>query len=218
LLVPGAVLHLLLLLVPPLALTRIAPDRSDYPVILFLVGATAFYLAERRAEERTPRSAAPVTTAHSRRVQALALTTGIVMLATFWVALAEHLSARSERFRVVPAIGGAVMLVGILLRYAAIRVLGRFFVTEVAVRSAQPLVRSGVYRFVRHPSETGTLAIALGACLLLSSRVGIALWAAALVPVVLLRIRAEDRVLRTAFGDEFRRYAARVKRLLPLLY
>jgi protein-S-isoprenylcysteine O-methyltransferase Ste14 len=44
------------------------------------------------------------------------------------------------------------------------------------------------------------------------------LLAALLVPVVLARIRAEEKLLRTHFGGEYEAYRARTAKLIPRLY
>ena len=41
---------------------------------------------------------------------------------------------------------------------------------------------------------------------------------ALMIPPLLARIRAEERLLRSQFGDEYRAYCARTARLLPRLY
>jgi protein-S-isoprenylcysteine O-methyltransferase Ste14 len=107
------------------------------------------------------------------------------------------------------------MLVGIGLRVAAMTTLRAWFVTEISVPDNQPLVQRGIYGRLRHPSEAGTLAIALGAGLLLQSKAGLLLWLCGLLPLVRWRLRLEERELATAFGARFDQYAARVPRLLP---
>ena len=45
-----------------------------------------------------------------------------------------------------------LIYVGIALRISAIKVLGRYFTTSVAVVADQQLVEAGPYRLIRHPS------------------------------------------------------------------
>ncbi|MEO7000529.1 MAG: isoprenylcysteine carboxylmethyltransferase family protein, partial [Ktedonobacterales bacterium] len=49
-------------------------------------------------------------------------------------------------------IGIALMLVGVALRWYAIRALGRYFTRHVAITPGQEVVTTGPYRYVRHPS------------------------------------------------------------------
>ena len=56
----------------------------------------------------------------------------------------------------------AFLLSGLALRWTAILTLGRFFTPNVAVHPDQRIVRTGVYRYVRHPAYTGLLLAFLG--------------------------------------------------------
>src|SRR3954463_14059071 len=57
------------------------------------------------------------------------------------------------------AIGVAVMWAGLAVRVWAIATLGAAFRTTVEVEPGQAVVSSGPYRWVRHPSYTGLLAV-----------------------------------------------------------
>jgi protein-S-isoprenylcysteine O-methyltransferase len=100
-----------------------------------------------------------------------------------------------------------------------VRTLGRAFVTETrgvdVDDESTRLVETGVYAWLRHPSEAGNFAVALGACLLLGSGAAAVVVAAGVVPFTLLRLRREDVGLERAHGVQFRRYARRVKGLVP---
>jgi protein-S-isoprenylcysteine O-methyltransferase len=112
-------------------------------------------------------------------------------------------------------IGGLVlMLAGLALRWYSIRVLGASFTTEVAAQSGQVVVESGPYRWIRHPSYTGSLLTVLGVLL------NVASLAALIVAIAgyAYRIRVEERTLATALGRAYRDYMRRTKRLIPLLF
>ena len=79
------------------------------------------------------------------------------------------------------------------------------------------LVTSGVYGVIRHPSYLGLLVNALGWGLAFRSGVGVLLTALMILPL-LARIRAEEKLLRTQFGDEYGAYCARTSWLVPGLY
>ncbi|MFO0961193.1 MAG: isoprenylcysteine carboxylmethyltransferase family protein, partial [Isosphaeraceae bacterium] len=78
-----------------------------------------------------------------------------------------------------------------------------------------PLVERGIHGLVRHPSESGNLAAAFGAAGLLGSFAGLAIAALGLLPLVLHRIRIEDRLLFERHGEAFDRYRRRVGALFP---
>jgi protein-S-isoprenylcysteine O-methyltransferase Ste14 len=96
-------------------------------------------------------------------------------------------------------------------------VLGDRFSGLVAIQPGHTLVTRGVYGVIRHPSYLGLLVNALGWALAFRAGVGVLL-TALMIPPLLARIRAEERLLRTQFGDEYNTYCARTARLIPGLY
>ena len=108
------------------------------------------------------------------------------------------------------ALGGA-------LRLWPVFVLGNRFSGLVAIQPGHTLVTSGVYGVIRHPSYLGLLVNSLGWALAFRSGVGVLL-TALIVPPLLARIRAEEKLLRTHFGDDYDAYCARTWRLIPGLY
>ena len=70
---------------------------------------------------------------------------------------------------------------------------------------------------IRNPSYLGLLVSSLGWNLAFRSGVGVLLTALLLPPLV-ARMDAEERLLRTQFGDEYDAYRARTSRLIPGLY
>lgn len=113
--------------------------------------------------------------------------------------------------------GILVALAGIGLRLWAIRVLGRFFTSVIAVSPDQQVVDHGPYRLIRHPSYTGALITVLGAALCLANWLSLA----AIVPVFLAysyRIRVEESSLEGQLGHAYSDYRQRTKRLVPFIY
>src|SRR5215203_2830563 len=114
-------------------------------------------------------------------------------------------------------LGVVLFAVGGALRLWPVFVLGRRFSGLVAIQPGHTLVTSGVYGFIRHPSYLGLLVNALGWALAFRSGVGVLL-TALLVPPLLARIHAEERLLRDQFGTEYEAYCRRTWRLIPGLY
>ena len=103
------------------------------------------------------------------------------------------------------------------LRIWPVFVLGRRFSGLVAIQTGHTLVTGGLYAVIRHPSYLGLLVNSLGWALAFRSSVGVLL-TALLIPALVARIRAEERLLRTHFGGEYDAYCRRTSRLLPGLY
>jgi protein-S-isoprenylcysteine O-methyltransferase len=110
------------------------------------------------------------------------------------------------------------MAAGICIRSIAIRQLGRFHTPNVAIRADHRLMETGLYSLVRHPSYLGALLAFLGLGLALDNVFSLALIAVATPCLYLYRIREEDAVLLAAFGDRYRDYCARTRRLIPWVY
>ncbi|MBA2677105.1 MAG: isoprenylcysteine carboxylmethyltransferase family protein [Ktedonobacteraceae bacterium] len=115
-------------------------------------------------------------------------------------------------------LGIVLMYAGIALRLYAIKVLGRFFTTSVAVAPEQTVIETGPYRLIRHPSYTGILITLLGLGLSLTNN-----WLSllAIMGCVLIgfsyRIRVEEHVLQEHLGQRYREYMRRTKRLIPFV-
>jgi len=114
-------------------------------------------------------------------------------------------------------LGIGLFAVGGALRIWPVFVLGGRFSGLVAIQSGHTLVTSGIYGVIRHPSYMGLLVNSLGWGLTFRAGVGVLL-TALLIPPLLARIAAEERLLRTQFGDEYDDYRARTSRLIPGLY
>jgi protein-S-isoprenylcysteine O-methyltransferase Ste14 len=93
--------------------------------------------------------------------------------------------------------------------------LGRNWSVTLKVREQHVLVKSGVYRFVRHPMYLSFFLLGLAQMLLLpnwlagaSGLIGAGLFFA-------FRVLREERMMLESFGDEYRSYVAHTKRLIP---
>jgi protein-S-isoprenylcysteine O-methyltransferase Ste14 len=97
----------------------------------------------------------------------------------------------------------------------AILKLGRSFTANVTIQQRQRVEKTGVFRFVRHPSYTGLLVIFAGIGLNTRSSVGLAIIILPITLALLYRIHVEEKALSEAFGDEYQSYCRSTKRLIP---
>ena len=114
--------------------------------------------------------------------------------------------------------GCALMVAGMAFRWWAIRVLGRHFTVDVAIREDHKLIRSGPYRLLRHPSYTGSLATFYGFALALGSAWSLLLILIVVTAAFLWRIHIEERALVSAFPQDYPIYARETKRLIPFVW
>lgn len=82
------------------------------------------------------------------------------------------------------------------------------------VKREHPLITTGAYGLVRNPMYLGILLLWLGIALAYQHAL-LGLATLALVPVFLLYIRSEDRMLAAEFGEPYAEYRRRVGSLLP---
>jgi protein-S-isoprenylcysteine O-methyltransferase Ste14 len=113
--------------------------------------------------------------------------------------------------------GVALLAFGGSLRLWPVFVLRDRFSGLVAIQPGHTLVTDGVYGVIRHPSYLGLIVGSLGWGMAFNSWVGVLL-AAPLIPPLLARIHAEERLLQSQFGDEYAAYRARTSRLIPGIY
>jgi protein-S-isoprenylcysteine O-methyltransferase Ste14 len=104
-----------------------------------------------------------------------------------------------------------------LVNWAA-RCLGKQWSLQARLVEGHDLIEDGPYRFMRNPIYTGMFGMLVATGLLMMR------WERLAVAVVLfaagtyVRIRAEEQLLRGAFGVRFEEYARRVWALIPGIY
>jgi protein-S-isoprenylcysteine O-methyltransferase Ste14 len=116
------------------------------------------------------------------------------------------------------AVGMVVLLAGLVLRGWSFKALGQYFTHVVMVSSDQPVIATGPYRVLRHPSYAGIILAAIGIGLASANWAGLAGLTLLTVTALLWRIRIEERALAMTLGDRYRAYAAQHKRLVPLVW
>jgi protein-S-isoprenylcysteine O-methyltransferase len=124
-------------------------------------------------------------------------------------------AAMRGRRRVPAFLGPAIMAAAIALRAWAASTLGRFYTRTLRTISGQQVVRSGPYRFVRHPGYLGTLLMWLGFGLSTRDWLTGILWLGVMSVMYWRRIQAEETMLRRELGKAYQEYMATTPRLIP---
>lgn len=121
------------------------------------------------------------------------------------------------RTQAVAIAGYIVAGCGLALMLVCIK---KYFVGLSGIRSLyseaapQPLIISGVHRFMRHPLYMGTFAFIWG-LLLLYPYASLLIANTVITVYTLLGIELEEAKLVEEFGDDYRRYRQTVPKLLP---
>jgi protein-S-isoprenylcysteine O-methyltransferase Ste14 len=113
------------------------------------------------------------------------------------------------------AIGTAVLTIAVWLFWRSHADLGRNWSPSLQLLEGHELVTEGVYRSVRHPMYASMWLWGVAQALLLQN--WIAGWASlvSFLPLYLLRVPREERMMLDEFGEEYRAYMNRTGRVVP---
>lgn len=113
-------------------------------------------------------------------------------------------------------IGAVVCVFGLYGTIWARWTLAGNWSSDVTFKQGHELVKTGPYRFVRHPIYTGLLVMCLGSaieisrlrCFLSLVAVGIGFW---------IKLKQEERLLLRHFPNEYPAYQKQVKAIVPFV-
>ena len=95
--------------------------------------------------------------------------------------------------------------------------LGKQFRIHAGLYEDHELVRTGPYAIVRHPIYASLLSMLLCTLLIMTPWEWVALPVALFIAGTEIRIRSEDALLESRFGDEFRNYRQQVRAYVPFV-
>lgn len=111
--------------------------------------------------------------------------------------------------------GVAMMVLSSVLRRYCWRSLGEYFTGDVRATPDQPVISSGPYRLVRHPSYTAGMMMFIGIGLALGSWLSLMLLTVATIATYSYRVAIEERVLLDTIGEPYGSYMKGRKRFIP---
>lgn len=118
---------------------------------------------------------------------------------------------------IVNVLGLALFIFGMTIAFVAVGTLRASYYSTLVIRENHQLVTHGIYRYVRHPVYLGVSIAIIGIPVLASSLYGFLIMLT-LIPLILLRIRIEERLLTEEFGDAYLKYKATTSKLVPFIY
>lgn len=119
---------------------------------------------------------------------------------------------------VIKYAGIAIIITGMILRFAAVRSLGKFFTVDVTIRKDHQLKKDGLYKYLRHPSYSASLISFIGYGISLNNWLSLLLITILIIAAFIVRINVEEKALTEQFGAEYAAYKARTKALIPFIY
>lgn len=184
--------------------------------LVWFAGLVAWYIIRFPFERAAAQ--VPIKKSHADRRDWLVLALAVIGLFVIPAiyAVTGFPAALDRPFNAAVAWSGLLPLAGALwLFYRSHVDLGRNWSVTLTVRKRHVLVTTGVYARVRHPMYTSFLLLGFAQLLLLPN------WLAGLAGPVgagmlyFLRVFREERMMIESFGEEYRAYMVRTKRIIP---
>ncbi len=150
--------------------------------------------------------------------QAVKISLVTAVLLANWLVRVQTWATISWQPVLIFGLGVALMISGVAFRWYVIRVLGKYFSVQLAVQPGQTVMKDGPYRWIRHPSYTGSLITMLGLGMAFTN------WLCLIsVPLIVFigysyRANIEEQMLVNALGDSYREYMQHTKRFIPFVY
>lgn len=129
--------------------------------------------------------------------------------------IAEYLLAGRGLSWPLFAIGWACGLASFWIRKQAINALGKFWSLHVEIRDNHEFVRTGPFRFVRHPAYFSMILELLAFALVCNAWIMLVLIPLVYFPILALRLRLEEAALIEKFGPAYREYQRTTPALIP---
>lgn len=194
-------------------------SRVDILKAIWLFGVVAWFVI-RLPHQRKSRKTPVAERAGGLRDKVLMSIsfTGLGIIPMIYLLSGEPRFAGYVPHPVQSAIGVLTLAGALVLFRLTHQQLGRNWSVTLNTRKAHKLIDTGLYAYVRHPMYSAFWLLALAQALLLPN------WFAGLAgPIAwgtlfFLRVGREEELMIDTFGNEYRHYMARTKRVVPGLY
>ena len=187
--------------------------------IIWMLGCVGWYVIRFPHQRRSRRTAVAARRDRLRDTVLMIISFTGLFAIPFAYALTSQPKFAGYPFRSLQAWLGVAVLVGAMaLFYRTHRDLGRAWSVTLEIREQHRLVTHGIYARLRHPMYAAFWLWAAAQALLLPN------WIAGFSGLVgfgtlfFCRVGHEERMMLETFGEEYRAYMARTKRLVPGVY
>lgn len=112
----------------------------------------------------------------------------------------------------------ALATASVWLVATAVKTLGKQWAYVARLVEGHKLITDGPYRFVRNPIYTGMFGMLVATGLATEHWIQLAIAVVIFAIGTVVRVRSEEKLLQTAFGQEWDDYAKRVPAVIPGIY
>jgi protein-S-isoprenylcysteine O-methyltransferase Ste14 len=187
--------------------------------IAWLALAIGWYVLRYPFERRAKRAGIAVDQKKlSERIRLTVSLVGLGVLPLLYVVGSEPHFASYQPAWPAFMLGLVALAAALALFRLTHKALGRMWSVSLQLKQDHRLVTNGIYRHIRHPMYSAFWLMAAAQALLLPNWIA---GPAGLIGFGFLffsRVGPEERLMEAAFGDEYRAYVARTKRVIPFIY
>ena len=114
--------------------------------------------------------------------------------------------------------GLSLIILGLTIRWIAILKLKTMFTVDVSIQQNHKIVKSGIYKTIRHSAYLGSLLSFLGLGMAFVNWLSLIIIFVPILISFINRIQVEEKVLINEFGEEYLYYSNITYRLFPGIY
>ncbi|NOY58301.1 MAG: isoprenylcysteine carboxylmethyltransferase family protein [Calditrichaeota bacterium] len=118
----------------------------------------------------------------------------------------------------IAILGFSIFMIGIIIRWVSIIQLNKEFTVDVAITKNHNLKTDGMYKNLRHPSYLGLLLICFGLSISMNSITSFLVITIPILLAIIYRIKIEENLLIKEFGEIYKNYTMRTRKIIPKLY
>ena len=115
----------------------------------------------------------------------------------------------------VTALGLVLFLISGVVRFTAIRTLGKFWSLHLEIREGHQLIRGGIYQYVRHPAYAAIMLEVISIPLVGNAYSALLVAVGLYIPLLLIRWRREEVEMVAKFGRQYETYRHAVPAFIP---
>src|SRR6476469_6999906 len=170
----------------------------------YIIFGAIFLLARERSHGKTKKA---------DRVSIVAIFIQALAFAIAWTIARKHFTP----FLSMVDWRAQYLVATLIVVMAAVRTLGQQWSLHARVLEHHELVQRGPYRIVRHPIYTGMFGMLVVASLAHGHWGGLLIASLVYYFGTVIRVRAEEKLLREQFGAAYEEYARKVPAFIPLM-
>jgi protein-S-isoprenylcysteine O-methyltransferase Ste14 len=179
-------------------------------VVLPIASVLVIYLV-RMVELKTKRNTIPGPIKENLTLRLFMLAGTLMLIGS----ITEFFLRRSGLFWPTFIAGWVCALLSFGIRRRAIAALGQFWSLHVEIRENHQFVRTGPFRWVRHPTYFSMILELLCLGLILNAYISLAVTALVFIPALLLRLKLEEAALVEKFGAAYQAYQRERPAIIP---